>query len=54
MMVDALAVIVSSVLFVSSVQLVYCVAVVYVIFKFVFVFPDKCVFCQSASSICVS
>ena len=44
----------SSVLFVGSVRPVYCVAAVWVNFKFVFVFPDSCVSCQSASSVCVS
>ena len=42
-----------SVLFVSSVRPVYSVAAVWVSFKFVFVFQDSCVCCQSASSVCV-
>ena len=43
-----------SVLFVGSVKPLYCVAAVWVSFKFVFVFSDLCICCQSASSVCVS
>ena len=43
-----------SVLFVGSVWPVYGVAAVWVSFKFVFVFQDLCIGCQSASSVCVS
>ena len=43
-----------SVLHVGSVRPVYCVAAVWVSCKFVFVFPDSCVCCQSAISVCVS
>ena len=42
------------VLFVRSVLRVYGVAAVWVSFTSMFVFPDSCVYCQSASSVCVS